>query len=512
MSHANRGRLLKNTVFLYFRLVVTLGVSLYTSRVVLNALGIEDYGIHNVVAGAVAMVAFLNGAMATATQRFISFEVGKGSSNDQLARVFSTAFFIHAGIALLVLISGLPLGWWMVHHVLTIPEARHDAARWVLVCAVFTLMAHVLLAPFTALILSRERMKVYAYMSILDAAIKLSIAFMLGLGGFDQLKLYAVLLLLGSNLITAVYAIYCWRAFAECKITRNTDWEKAREMTSFVGWNLSAHIASILSTQGVSVLLNLYFGPVINASRAVATQASGSLQGFVGNVQVASAPQIVKTYSAGEFEQERGLIAFSCKITLFLFLILGFPIFLESAQVLQIWLGKVPPLTDSFLRLVLIDAMICTSANPMFQAIMATGKIKLFQLICSVAVIGGVLISWAILHTGGQPQVVFIVAIGISAFLLWRRLSFLRQAIDFSARLYASHVLAPGALILISGGLIPLILHMTLGENLFRFICVFASSFVCLPLAVYALGLSNEERSQIKRKLMQRFGIRPGAA
>lgn len=510
MSHANRGRLLKNTVFLYFRLVVTLGVSLYTSRVVLNALGIEDYGIHNVVAGAVAMVAFLNGAMASATQRFISFEVGKGSSNDQISRVFSTALIIHIGIALLILASGLPLGLWMVHHVLTIPDARLDAAIWVVVCAVFTLMAHVMLAPFTALILSRERMGVYAYMSILDAAIKLTIAFMLGIGGFDRLKLYAVLLLLGAILLKVAYIVYCRLSFEECRLTRQIEWSKAREMTSFVSWNLSNHIAAMVANQGVNVLLNIYFGPVVNASRGIAMQASGALQGFTSNLQAASAPQIVKTYSAGEFEAERGLIIFSSKLTLFLFLIIGLPIFLEATQVLHLWLGKVPPHADTFLKLVMIHSMTMVASNPLLQAILATGRIKIFTVISTTLVIVGAALSWLLLEIGGQPSAVFFVAIGVSISILCLRLMFLRKMIAFSTMFFMRQVINPAMLILTIGGLVPVLLHLNLAEGMPRVAAVFATSFICLPMAVYALGLTSRERSQIKRKLVDRLSAFKG--
>lgn len=506
MSHANRSRLLKNTVFLYFRLVVIMGVSLYTSRIVLNALGIEDYGIHNVVAGAVSMVAFLNGAMATASQRFISFEFGKESSSDDLARVFTTSLLIHTAIALLTLIAGLSLGWWMVYHVLTIPEIRLEAAGWVLVCAVFTMVVHIILTPFTALILSRERMKIYAYMSILDAMIKLSIAYMLGVGGYDRLKLYAVLLFFGAVLMTGIYAIICKISFPECRIAHHRDWAKVRQMTSFVGWNISAHIAAMMGNQGVNVLLNIHFGPTVNAARGIAMQASGTLQGFVSNLQVASAPQIVKTYSAGEYAAERDLIVFSSKITLFLFLILGLPIFIEANQVLHLWLGKVPPNADLFLKLMIIKYIIDTSTTPLYQGIMATGKIKSYNFWVCASILSGFFVSWALLSSGSPSSAVFYVAIVVSLVLMTLRLVFLRAMISFSMRNYLRQILVIGMLIIICGGAIPLAIHLNAGESLQRLSAVFISSFVCLPIAAYFIGLNHKERSRIKSEIYKRLG------
>jgi len=505
MSHANHERLLKNTVFLYFRLIVTLGVALYTSRVVLNALGIENYGIHNVVAGSVAMVGFLKGAMASATQRFISFELGKGSSNDQLARIFSTAFFIHVGISILVLFTGLPLGIWMVNHVLTIPEDRLDAAAWVLVCAVFSLMAQVLLAPFTALILSRERMKIYAYMSILDATIKLTISFMLSLGDFDRLKLYGTLLLLSTLLMTSAYMIFCRLSFNECRLKTRIEWSKAREIGSFVSWNISSHIAATVANQGTNVLLNIYFGPLVNAARGVSMQASGALQGFTSNLQAATAPQIVKTYSAGELKAERELIVFSSKLTLFLFLIIGIPIYLESNQVLNIWLGKVPPYSESFLKLVMIQSMIMVASNPLLQAVLATGKIKIFTGISSSLLLVGVAISWILIKNGGEPDTVFLVLISVSLISLYIRLLFLRKMISFPIMHFFRQVVTPAVLIVLTGGLVPIFLHVHLEDGFPRAAAVFGSALLCLPLAVAALGLSSEERSQLKRRIAKKI-------
>lgn len=504
MSHANAERLFKNTIFLYFRLILVLGVSLYTSRIVIGTLGITDYGIYNVVAGTVTMIAFLNSAMATGTQRFLSFELGKDQPSES-RRIFSTAMLIHLGVAAVVFILAETLGVWIVNHVLTIPEDRMDAANWILQCAIVGLMVNIIQVPYIAVIISRERMNVYAYMSFVDVGSKLAIVFMLGIGGFDTLKLYGTLLAASGILVAFLYALYCRKSFHECRFTSEISWTKIREMTSFVGWNLSAHVASVLSNQGVNMLLNMHFGPAINAARGVAMQASGTIQGFVGNVQAASAPQIVKTYAAGEIEQEKKLIVFACKITFFLLFLMALPVFLEARTVLELWLKTPPPEASLFLKLILIDALICTSANPMFHAIMATGRIKNYQIICSSVVVGGVLIAWLLLASGFSAHVVFYVAILVSVFLLWRRLVFLKQEIGFSFKVYRKVLLVPALKIMAVSAVIPVWIHLSMSESISRFLWVAIAAFTITPLAILWLGLQKNEIAFLKAKITAKF-------
>jgi O-antigen/teichoic acid export membrane protein len=481
-------------------MILVLGVSLYTSRVVINALGIEDFGIYNIVAGTVTLIAFLNSAMATGTQRFLSFELGRENPTESRC-IFSTAMLIHLGIAILIFIIAETLGVWIVNHVLTIPEARLDAANWILQCAIFGLMVTVIQVPYSAVILSRERMNVYAYMSFVDVALKLAIVFILGVGGHDKLKVYGTLQLGSGILVASLYALYCRKSFPECRISKDVSWPKVREMTSFVGWNLSAHIASVLSSQGVNMLLNMHFGPAINAARGVAVQVSGTIQGFVGNVQAASAPQIVKTYSAGQIEQEKKLIIFACKITFFLLFLIALPVFLEARTVMILWLKNPPPEAAGFLKLILIDALICTSANPMFHAIMATGKIRNYQIICSSVVMGSVLIAWILLAKGFSAHVVFYIAIFVSLFLLWRRLVFLKQEIGLSFGTYSKALLLPTLKITAISTPVPFWIHWRMEEGVSRFIMVAIAVFIVTPLAIYWLGITKTEAAFLKTKI-----------
>jgi O-antigen/teichoic acid export membrane protein len=507
MSHANPKRLLKNTLFLYFRLILTLGVSLYTSREVLAALGVIDYGIYNIVAGAVTMLAFLNGAMASGTQRFLSFEQGKNRNFNQQV-TFNTALVIHLLLACIILLLAQTLGLWSVNHLLTIPPERQEAARWILQFSIFGLMAKIIQVPYTAVIIARERMDVYAYMSFVDVASKLAIVYVLGVGGFDNLKLYGALQFATTILVCLIYLIYCRHAFSECRFSRKINWAKAREMTSFVGWNLSAYFASALSNQGTNMLLNVFFGPTVNAARGIAVQASGTIQGFVSNFQVASAPQIVKTYAAGEIEQEKKLISFSCKLTFLLLFLMACPIFLESHIVLGLWLKNPPPETSLYLRIILIDALIGTSFNPMLQAIMATGKIKRYQAICSSAMISGVFCSWFLLRNGSPAYVVFYVTIGVSLLLLWLRLATLSRMIDYNFQDYARVVLAPCLKVVGVSILPPLLVHSYLNETILRFILVTAAAWISIPVAIFYFGLDKKESSFVLKKVISLVGLK----
>lgn len=500
MSHSNPGKLAKNTLFLYFRLILVLGVSLYTSRLVLAELGIEDFGIHNVVAGVVMMLSFLNGSMAAATQRFLSFELGRGQQ-EEVRNVFSTAQLIHIAIAVIIFILAETIGVWLLNNVLTIPENRLSAAHWVFQCSVIAFMVTVVQVPYMAAIFAQERMGLYAYVSILDVGFKLANVFILVTLDADKLMLYGVLNLCATVIVALIYATLCWKIFPECRFSLKITGSKIKVMTSFVGWNLSAHIASALSVHGSNILLNVFFGPAVNAARGVAMIASGSIQEFVNSFQIASAPQITKTYSSGEIEQEKVLILSACKITFFLLFLLAFPVFLETDLLLKLWLNAPPAETSLFLKLILVDAMICTSANPMYHAIMATGDIKKYQMIASSFVLGTFLAFWILLELGFPDYSVFCLSILCSLILLGLRLEFLSRMIDFSTAKYFRVVVLPGFKVVLISIIIPIIILLNFDEGLLRLFLVCVGAFSSTIFSVYFLGLNVEERTFLNRKL-----------
>ena len=346
----NNKRIAKNTLALYARMLFTMAVSLYTSRVVLNTLGVEDYGLYNVVGGFVAMFSFFNAAMASATQRYMNFELGRGD-NARLHKVFCTSINIHAIISGVVLLLAETVGLWFVYTKLSIPPERFSAALWVYHASVLASVVMVMSIPYNAAIIAHERMGAFAYISVLEVTLKLLIVYMLVVTDIDKLKLYAVLMLLVQLLIRLIYGRYSGRNFAETHYRRMWDGALFREMTGFAGWNLFGNIAAVAFTQGLNVLLNMFFGPTVNAARGIAVQVQNAIKGFCVNFQTALNPQITKSYASDDMAYMHKLIFTSSKFSYYLLLLLSLPVILETPVILKWWLGIVPGHTVAFVRL-----------------------------------------------------------------------------------------------------------------------------------------------------------------
>ena len=326
-ASSNR-RIAKNTVALYLRMFLTMIVGFYTSRVVLNTLGVQDYGIYGVVGGVIAMMGFLNAAMAGATSRFLTFELGRGDSA-RLARTFSSALIIHMGIALVVMVLGETVGLWFLCNKLVIPPSRMEAAHWVYQLSIMSSMIGITQAPYDASIISHEKMNVYAYVEILNSLLKLAIVYLLVLGHFDKLKLYAVLTLAVSVTIMMIYRVYCLRHFKETRF--HWVWDKAilKPMLSFSGWDLYGNACVTARQQGINFLINMFFGVTLNAASSIATTVNGMVQGLVFNVITAFRPQIIKRYAQKKIDEMQDLMEKAIEITIILFGILFVPCFFE---------------------------------------------------------------------------------------------------------------------------------------------------------------------------------------
>lgn len=297
---ANR-RLAKNTFLLYIRTFIILIVNLYTSRVVLEALGIEDYGIYNIVGGIVAMFSIISASLSNSITRFITFELGKGD-NDKLKQIFSTSINIQLFLSLIITVAIEIIGVWFMYTYMQIPEGRLSAAFWVLQCSLVNLIISLISLPYSAVIIAHERMSVFAYMGLLEAVLKLVSAYLIVVSSFDHLILYAILLALSSLIIRLIYGHYCSLHFKECKYTTKLNKNMIREMFSFAGWNFLGSGAYILNTQGVNIISNLFFGVTVNAARGVAGQAEAGVRQFVNNFTTALNPQIIKTYADENYE------------------------------------------------------------------------------------------------------------------------------------------------------------------------------------------------------------------
>lgn len=496
----NNKRIAKNTIFLYFRMLFTMAVSLYTSRVVLNTLGVEDFGIYNVVGGIVAMFGFLNLAMSSSTQRYITFELGKNNI-EQLKKVFSTSIYIHAFISIIIIILGETIGLWFLYNKMTIPMERMEAALWVYQASIASTIVLIMSVPYNATIIAHEKMSAFAYISILEVTLKLLIVYILYMCDLDKLKLYSILMLSIQIIIRIIYGNYCQKHFVETKLQKVKDWNLYKEMLGFAGWNLWGNCASIAFTQGINILLNIFFGPIVNAARGIAIQVQNAVVQFSFNFQTALNPQITKSYAKGDLPYMHQLIFKSSKFTFFLLIILTIPIQLETSTVLTLWLKNVPEYTINFLRLILSITIIDSIANPLMVSASATGRVKTYQ-----AVIGGVLLtilplSYIALKLGYPPESVFIthLVICIIAFII--RLIIIKRMIHLKLNEYINKVLYRCLLVLITSIIIPIILKYILEYSIINSFIIIFCSIVNILISIYYIGLDNEEKKFFCNKI-----------
>lgn len=498
---ADNARLAKNTMFLYFRMIFIMAVTLYTSRVVLRVLGVEDFGIFNVVAGVVAMFGFLNSSMSATTQRFISYSLGKGDAN--LNKVFSTCVLTHALIALGVLVLVESVGLWFLYNKMIIPEVRMDAAFWVFQFSALSTVVSVMSIPFNADIIAHEKMSAFAYISIVEVCLKLLIVFLLDVGNIDKLVLYGFLLLLVQCGIFLTYMGYCLRHFKESRFRFVYEKKLFSEVFSFAGWNLWGYLASILYTQGLNILLNVFFGPVVNAARGLANQVDGAIRLFASNFQMAINPQIVKTYAAKDLESMHKLVFRSSKFSFFLLLALSLPVMIEAPVILRLWLSTVPDWTASFLRLMLVVVIVDSVANPLMTSAAATGRIKLYQ-----SVLGGIQllivpVAYVVLRMGGEPNSVFVVHICICLIAFAVRLFIVRGMVGLSIKKYLMEVCVKSGVVTVVATVLPLTLYFSMNNSLLSAIVVVFVSLGSVAVSAYAIGLTKSERVFVSDKIGQ---------
>lgn len=499
-------RMAKNAGLLYIRMLLTMTVTLYTSRVILQTLGVDDFGIYSVVAGFVTMLGFLNSAMSSATQRFLSFELGKPDDKD-VRGIFSMSLNIHVFIAVFVLVLGETVGLWFVKTQMIIPADRMVAAEWVFHFALLSFVVTIISVPYNALIIAHERMSVFAWVSIIDVMLKLLIVFMLSWFGMDKLILYAVLSLAVVFIIFMVYRSYCKSRFAESRFRLYWDKHLFNIMLSYTGWNLWGNIAAVMSDQGVNVMLNIFFGPSVNAARAIAMQVSGALNSFVQNVQIAINPQIVKSYAARDINYMHQLVCYGAKYNFFLLLLLSLPVLNNIELILPIWLGVVPESTSIFAKLVIYSILIDSLSPPLMTAAQATGRIKLYQFIVGGILLINVPASYLILKRGGEPYTVFYVAIGLSLIALLFRIYLISYLIEMKKRRYIVDSVIPVMSVAILVFAINSFIEIDFFSSLLNFILSILASGILVLMAVVIVGLKKNERiflSKIFFKIKQK--------
>lgn len=497
----NNKRIAKNTLLLYVRMLFMMAVSLYTSRVVLNALGVEDFGIYNVVGGVVAMFGVLNSAMSASTQRYITFELGRNDFK-RLNKVFNISICIHAFISIVILILAETIGLWLLYNKMTIPIERMEAALWVYQGTIASTIVLVMSIPYNATIIAHEKMSAFAYISVMEAILKLLIVYLLLIGNFDKLKLYAILMLCVQIIIRFIYSNYCKKHFTETKFKLYNDWKLFKSMLAFAGWNLWGNCAAIAFTQGVNILLNIFFGPVVNAARGIAVQVQGAVNQFSYNFQTALNPQITKSYATGDYTYMHKLIFRSSKFTFFLLLFISLPILLETKTILTVWLQNVPEHTISFLRLILCVTLIDATANPLMISAAATGKVKRYQ-----SIVGGILlsilpISYITLKFGGDPESVFVVHLAVCIVAFITRLYIIKPMIQLNLNQYFKKVIMKCFITSSASLIIPLTLTYCIDKSIINFILICLTCIISVSVSAYYLGFDQNERNFINQKII----------
>jgi O-antigen/teichoic acid export membrane protein len=436
MDNSNNKRILKNTVFLYFRMFITIAVGLYTSRVILNTLGVTDYGIYNVVGGIINMAAFLNAGMVQASQRFIAFELGR-KDKKRLHDVFCTSVSIHLLIALIILLIGETVGLWFVNTHLNIPENRMIAANWVYQASILSFMITILSVPYNACIVAHEKMSAFAYISILEVVLKLLIVFMLLAIPYDKLISYSVLIVMVSLTVRSVYTIYCKRFFEECYYQFIFDRNVFTRMFSFAGWSMIGNLGYSFRDQLSNIMLNIYYGTTLNAARGIAFQVNSILTGFSTNLLMSVSPQITKQYANGNIEEMRKLIYTSSRYCFYLMMLISIPVIVNADFILSIWLGIVPEYAAAFLKIALLASLLYTLSSPVTIGVQATGRLKWFQIgICVIMFIDFAL-TWLFLALGWPPYYAMLPSIFTNLVALCFRFWLLRHYIlGYSAKQY----------------------------------------------------------------------------
>jgi len=498
----NNKRIAKNTLLLYVRMLFLMMVSLYTSRVILKALGVEDYGIYNVVGGFVAMFSILSGNLNAAISRFLTFELGTGNT-ERLKKVFSASVTIQAGLAVIIIIVAETIGLWFLNSKMVIPEERLMAANWCFQFSIITFAVNLISVPYNAAIIAHEKMSAFAYISIFEGIGKLIIALCIALNPFDRLISYALMIAVLTWVIRMVYTWYCKKYFEECNYHFLYDHDLLKEMFSFAGWNFIGSAAGVLRDQGGNVVINLFCGPSVNAARGVAVQVNTAINSFVQNFMIALNPQITKSYASGNQEYMMSLLFQGARLSYYMLLLLSIPVIFNTPYILNLWLSVVPEHSAMFVQLSLIFTMHESLAAPLITAMLATGKIKKYQIIAGGLNLLNLPVSYLFLRTGFAPEFVFITAILFSIVVQFARLLLLKEMIALSIIDYLKNVYANVGIVTLLSVIIPLVISHILESSFLTLIISIFLSIIWSILIILFVGCKKEEREFILLKAKQ---------
>ena len=492
----NNKRIAKNTLVLYMRMLAMMILGIFTSRVTINALGVSDYGVNNVVAGFVSMLGFFNSILAGGSTRFITFYLGKGDLG-RLREVFSACMTLHVIMALLVLIGGETIGLWFVNYQLNIDPDRMVAANWVYQFAILSACFSITQTPYTAEIMAHEKMSAFAWMVIFDVVVKLLLVALLLYVPTDKLILYSAFMLVVSIIDIAIARIYCHVKFEECSFKLGFDKPLYKEMATYTGWNTISAVAFMSHNQGINILLNLFYGTVVNASRGIAFTVSGYVTNFISNFQSAANPQIVKYHAAGDDAQMNELIHNVAKYSTYLFLLIGIPVVIETEYLIKLWLGNVPPYVVAFVRLTLLQTLIFGMDFSVGRGIHAIGRMKVANLVSCSAYMMILPLSYLCMHFGAGPVAAYVMVVAMYPFALLSDLLILRSYSNFNVKKFFMEVVFRSSLMMAIIVIIPLLLYFNLEVGFVRLITVGFSSVTMTIIVIFFLGLNQIERQRV---------------
>ena len=494
-------RIAKNTLILYVRLLFTMLVALYTSRLILNALGAEDYGIYNVVGGVVTIFSFLNTAMASSTQRFINYNLGQNNFK-RLNDIFNTSIIIHFCFAIIIIIFAETIGLWFLNTQINIPESKILDANIIYQFSIFTTILSLMQAPFLAAIIAYERMNIYAYIGIIEALIKLICAIALTLLFTSyKLPIYGALVFFTYSISFLLYFIYVKKniSLGQFKIVK--DKQSYNNLLGFTSWTIFGGVANVLNTQGQNILLNIFAGPIANAARGISIQVTQALYLFINGFQTSINPQIVKSYASNEIPYFQKLVKTSAKGSFYLFSILAIPVLLEIEQILIIWLKQVPEHTTTFCRLVIINSLLNTLSGPLITSASASGNIKKFQLFVNLIFICNLPISYLFLRAGYPPEIVYYTAIIAELSALFCRLIIVSRIVPINLKSYIYDVIIRCLLVFLLTYMFSYYFHSFFNYGIERLAATFVISILFSCFIVFFIGLNREEQDYIKARI-----------
>jgi len=495
-------RVMKNTMILYARMFFLMIIGFYTTRVILNALGEVDYGVNNAVGGFVGIFSILTGSLSAAISRFITYELGKGDI-ERLKRIFSTSIIIQLIMAAIIAVLLETIGYWFLNTHMNIPPDRMTAANFILQFAVIGTFVWMTFTPYSAAIISHEKMSIYAYISILDGIVKLILAFLIQLDIWaDRLIFYSAFIFAAGLFNNILYRVYCKRHFEECHFKWVFDKSMLKDMTSFAGWNFIGASSHVLKTQGVNVLFNIFCGPAVNAAQAVAQQASNLATKFSSGFMTAMNPQITKSYASEDRAYMYSLIFQGTRLSFYLFYILAMPIFFEMETLLEIWLKQYPDHTVAFARIMLIYIVIDSIlAAPLITLMLATGRIRNYQIVVGGLQMLAFPLSYIFLKLGYSPEAIQIIIVLVALACMISRVVMLNRMIGFPVISYLKEVILNIIIVIVVSCIVPYICYRVLESTVMNNIIICAVAFMSACVTIYCLGLKTNEREMVIRKI-----------